>query len=286
MSKLIITAAVTGSFATREENPYIPYTTREIADEAIRAWEAGASIIHLHMRKDDGTPVADPERFYQTIQYIREKSDVIINTTTGGAQSQGATADDRLAVVPRCKPELATLDIGSHMGGSRKNGQWVGDRVGGLTFSQLHHYADVMRECGTKPEIEIFDSADIHATSLLIEAGALTPPLQFGLVLGMAGQRIPASARNLQFLVEALPPDSPWTCMAIGKYEFSVGTVAIAMGGHVRVGFEDNVYLSKGVLAKSNAELVEKMVRIARLMGREIATPGEAREMLGLGGKR
>ena len=286
MEKLIITAAVVGSFTTRVNSPYIPYTPREIADEAIRAWEAGASVVHLHMRDDEGNPSADPKRFQETIGYIRERCDLIINATTGGGQAKGITTADRIAVVPACKPEIATLDVGAFTLGTydRTQRRWTVDRLIGLTFGELQHYAEVMRECGTKPEVEIFDVSGIHATELLVEAGALVPPLQFGLVLGMAGQVIPATVKNLLFLVESLPQGSLWSAFPIGRHEFTLGATAIVLGGHVRVGFEDNVYLSKGVLAKSNAELVEKMVRIARDLGREVASPTEARQILGLKG--
>lgn len=287
MEKLIITCAVTGSFTTRENSPYIPYTTKEIADEAVRAWKAGAAVVHLHMRNDDGRPVADPHRFRETIALIKEKTtDLIINTTTGGGQGWGATSEDRIAVVPVCKPDLATLDVGGSISGrfDKTTGKWMRERVGGQPFSELHHYANVMRENGVKPEVEIFDVSGIHGTDILVEAGALKHPLQYGLVLGMHGQRLPASVKNLLFLVETLPPDSIWTCIAIGRHEFTLNATALVLGGHVRVGFEDNVYLSKGVFAKSNAELVEKMVRISNDLGREIASPTEARRILGLRG--
>jgi 3-keto-5-aminohexanoate cleavage enzyme len=285
MDKLIITCAVTGSFTTRDNSPYIPYTVKEIADEAIRAWEAGAAIVHLHMRKDDGTPVADPFRFRDTIALIREKTkDLIVNTTTGGGQGWGATSEDRIAVVPLCKPDLATLDVGGSISGTydQAAGKWVRERIGGQPFSELHHYAKVMSENGVKTEVEIFDVSAIHGAEMLVEAGALKPPLQYGLVLGMHGQRLPASVKNLLFIVETLPQGSTWTCIAIGRHEFPLNAVALQLGGHVRVGFEDNVYLSKGVLAKSNAELVEKMIRIARDLGRDVANPTEARSILGL----
>lgn len=288
MDKLIITAAVTGSFTTRANSPYIPYTTREIADEAVRAWEAGAAIVHIHMREDDGSPSCDINRFRETIGYIRDRCDVIINTTTGGGQAKGITPEDRIAVVPACKPEIASLDVGAITLGTydRDQRRWLIDRTVGLTFSQLQRYAEVIRESGAKPEIEVFDVSGIHATNLLVEAGCLAPPLHFGLVFGMAGQVIPASVKNLLFIVESLPPGSTWNAIAIGRHEFTIGSVAIVLGGHVRVGFEDNVYLSKGVLARSNGELVEKMVRISRELGREVATPAEARRILGLGDKR
>lgn len=281
MDKLIITAAVTGSFTTRQNNPNIPYTPREIADEAIRACEAGAAVVHLHMRDDDGRPTSNVVRFQETIGYIEEKCDIIINTTTAGGL---IPPEERLAVVPACKPDFASLDVGPLTLGSfdKKQGRWLIDRVSGLNFTELEHFARTMRENGVRPEVEVFDASGIEGANLLVQTGALTPPLHFGLVLGMMGQVIPASVKNLQFLVESLPPGSTWTCIAIGRHEFSLGPVGIVLGGHVRVGFEDNVYLSKGVLARSNAELVEKMVRISRDLGREIASPAEARQMLKL----
>lgn len=287
MDKLIITAAVSGSLTTRQNSPYVPYTPREIADEAVRAWEAGAAVVHIHVRESDGRASADPRLFAETIGYIKEKCDLIINTTTGGGQAQGISSEDRLAVVPACKPDLASLDVGAHILGryDPEKRKWMPDKIVGHTFSELQHYAEVMRENGTKPEIEVSDVASIHAASLLLETGALDLPPQFGLVMGMAGQRMPATVRTLLFLVESLPPGSTWSAIGIGKNEFTLGAAAVSMGGHVRVGLEDNVFLSRGVLAKSNAELVEKMVRIACDMGREVASPSEAREILGLGVK-
>lgn len=287
MEKLIITAAVTGSLTPKEASPYIPYTPREIADEALRAWEAGAAIVHLHMRDDEGRPSADVNRFVETVGYIREKSDVIINTTTSGGMGQGIPPEERIKAVPACKPELATLLANAMIMGrfDKKRGEWVGDRISGPTFAQLEHFAAVMRETGTRPEVEVMDVAAIRVAEILVEAGALTPPLLFGLVLGMGGQAIPGSVKNLMFLIDSLPPGSTWTCMGIGRHEFTLGAVAITLGGNVRVGFEDNIYLDKGVLAKSNAELVEKMVRISRELGREIASPSEARQILGLKAK-
>ncbi len=281
MDKLIITAAVAGSFTMRKNSPYVPYTPREIADEAIRAWEAGAAMVHLHMRNDDGTPSPDANRFKETIGYIREKSDVIINTTTAGGPF---TPEERLSVVRVCKPEFASLDVGAVTLGryNKEQRKWETDRVSGLNFSQMHNFADVMRELGVRPEIEAFDISAIHATNLLTEAGAFKPSHQFGLVLGFVGQAIPPSVKNLLFMVETLPPGSTWTCIAVGKHQFTLGAVAVALGGQVRVGFEDNVYLSRGVLAKSNGELVEKMVRIGRDLGRDAASPAEAREYWGL----
>lgn len=280
MDKIIITCAVTGSFTTRRHNPNVPYTPREIADEAIRAWEAGAAMVHLHMRNPDGSPSADPKLFAETIGYIRERSDVVINCTTGGSMPPL----ERLAVVPACKPELASLDVGALTLGTydSKEKRWLIDRVAGLNFSQLTHYAEVMRENGVKPEIEAFDISGIHQANLLTNSRALTGPHQFGLVLGFAGQAIPPSVKNLLFMVETLPAGSLWTAICIGRHQFSLGSVAIPLGGHVRVGFEDNVYLSRGVLAKSNGELVEKMVRISRDLGREPASPTEARAIMGL----
>jgi 3-keto-5-aminohexanoate cleavage enzyme len=288
MDKLIITAAVTGSLTTRDQNPNIPYTPQEIAEAAVEACEAGAAVIHLHMREPaTGRPVHDARLFGETIRLIRQKCDPVINTTTGGAP--GMTAEERIAIVPalaadpEVKQEMASFTMGSVNFGifSKKRRIFVLDAVNLNPWSQLLHYADTMREHGVKPEIEIFDAGMVSNAMYLHEVGALEAPLHFQLVLGVLGA-MRATVENLVFLKNTLPPGSTWSLCVVGLDIFWLGAVAIATGGHVRVGLEDCVHISKGVLADNSAQMVERIARLASDMGRPIATPDEARSILGV----
>jgi 3-keto-5-aminohexanoate cleavage enzyme len=269
MDKLIITAAICGAEVTKENNPNVPYTVEEIAREAESAYKAGASIIHLHVREDDGTPTQRKERFKECMDAIRAKCpDVIIQPSTGGAV--GMTDEERLQPT-ELYPEMATLDCGTLNFG--------GDEIFVNTENTIKNFANIMNERDIKPEIEVFDKGMVDYAIKYHKQGYIKAPMHFDFVLGV---QMAATARDLAFLVDSIPEGSTWTVAGIGKNQFPMATLAIVMGGHVRVGFEDNTYISKGVLAKSNGELVEKVVRIAKELGREIATPNEAREILGL----
>lgn len=269
MDKLIITAAICGAEVTKEQNPNVPYTVEEIGREAESAYKAGASIIHLHVRYDDGTPTQDKERFRQCIEEIKRRCpDVIIQPSTGGAV--GMSDEERLQPV-ELLPEMATLDCGTLNFG--------GDEIFVNTENTIKNFGRIMIEKGVKPEIEVFDKGMIDYAIKFAKQGYILEPMHFDFVLGV---QMAATARDLAFMVGSIPPGSTWTVAGIGRHQFPMAALGIVMGGHVRVGFEDNVYISKGVLAKSNGELVEKVVRIAKELGREIATPDEAREILGL----
>ncbi|KRQ87896.1 3-keto-5-aminohexanoate cleavage enzyme [Caloramator mitchellensis] len=271
MEKLIITAAICGAEVTKKHNPNVPYTVEEIANEAEKAYRAGASIIHLHVRNDDGTPTQDKERFRACMEAIRERCpDVIIQPSTGGAV--GMTNEERLQPV-YLKPEMATLDCGTVNFG--------GDDIFVNTENTIIYFANKINELGIKPELEVFDKGMVDMALRLHKKGIIKGPLHFNFVMGVNGG-ISGEPRDLIFLSESIPKDATWTVTGIGRFEFPLATMAILMGGNVRVGFEDNVYISKGVLANSNAELVEKVVRIAKELGREIATPDEARKILGI----
>lgn len=271
VEKLIITAAICGAEVTKEHNPNVPYTIEEIAREAYAAYNAGASIIHLHVRYDDGTPTQDKERFREAIEAIKAKCpDVIIQPSTGGAV--GMTSEERLQPI-YLNPEMASLDCGTLNFG--------GDEIFVNTENMIIEFALKMNEVGVKPELEVFDKGMIDTALRLHKKGYIKTPMHFNFVMGVTGG-ISGEIRDFLFLKESIPEDSTFTATGIGRYEFSVATMAILTGGHVRVGFEDNIYISKGVLARSNRELVEKVVRIARELGREIATPQEARKILGL----
>ncbi|WP_422485105.1 3-keto-5-aminohexanoate cleavage protein [Gudongella sp. DL1XJH-153] len=269
MEKLIITAAISGAEVTKEHNPNIPYTVEEIGREAESAYKAGASIIHLHVREDDGTPTQDKERFKECMDEVRRRCpDVIIQPSTGGAV--GMTDQERLQPT-ELHPEMATLDCGTLNFG--------GDEIFVNTENTIKNFGKLMIERDIKPEIEVFDKGMIDYAIKFHKQGFIKAPMHFDFVLGV---QMAATARDLAFMVDSIPQGSTWTAAGIGRNQFQIAAITIAMGGNVRVGFEDNTYISKGVLAKSNGEMVEKVVRIANELGREIATPAEAREILGL----
>ena len=271
MAKLIITAAICGAEVTKEQNPAVPYTVEEIVREAKSAVDAGAAIVHVHVREDDGTPTQNKERFKVCMDAIKAACpDVILIPSTGGAV--GMTAEERLQPT-ELFPEMATLDCGTCN---------FGDEVFENTMPMMREFGKRMLENNIKPEYECFEMGHLDTILAMAKKGQVPgAPMQFNFVLGVPGCT-PATVQNLCWLVNAIPAGSTWTATGIGRHAFTLAAAAIAMGGNVRVGFEDNLYLEKGVLAKSNGELVAKVARIAKEMGREIATPAEAREILGL----
>ena len=271
MEKLIITAAICGAEVTKEQNPAVPYTVEEIVREAKSAVDAGAAIVHLHVREDDGTPTQSKARFKECIDAIYKVCpDVILIPSTGGAV--GMTAEERLQPTELFR-ELATLYWGTRN---------VGDEVFENTMPMMRDFGKRMLENNIKPEYECFEMGHLDTVLTMAKKGQVPgAPMQFNFVLGVPGCT-PATVPNLCWLVNAIPAGSTWTATGIGRHAFTLAAPAIAMGGNVRVGFEDNLYLGRGVLAKSNGELVAKVVRIAKELGRPIATSAEAREILGL----
>lgn len=288
LEKTIITAAVTGSLTTRDHNINIPYTPEEIAGAAIDSCKAGAAIVHLHVRDPaTGRPVQKIELFREVIRAIREECDVIINTSTGGGP--GMTLEERIGIIPalsgdpKLKPEMASLNCGSVNFGMLhgKKREWVLNTVQMNPWDGMLHFADTMKQYGVKPELEIYEAGMINNALVLLSLDALKMPLQFQFVLGVLGA-LQATVENLIFLKNSIPQGATWSVCAAGMDIFAIGPVAIASGGNVRVGFEDCVHIAKGVLAESNAQMVAKMARLSKEMGRDIATPGEARQILGL----
>ncbi len=271
MEKLIITAAICGAEVTKEQTPAVPYTVEEIVREAKSAVDAGAAIVHLHVREDDGTPTQSKARFKECIDAIYKVCpDVILIPSTGGAV--GMTAEERLQPT-ELFPEMATLDCGTCN---------FGDDVFENTMPMMRDFGKRMLENNIKPEYECFEMGHLDTVLNIAKKGQVPgAPMQFNFVLGVPGCT-PATVSNLCWLVNAIPAGSTWTATGIGRHAFTLAAPAIAMGGNVRVGFEDNLYLERGVLAKSNGELVAKVVRIAKELGRPIATSAEAREILGL----
>ena len=271
MEKLIITAAICGAEVTKEHNPAVPYSVREIGKEALDAYNAGASIIHLHVRNDNGEPTQDKSRFAECIAEIKRLApEVIIQPSTGGAV--GMTNAERMQPL-ELKPEMATLDCGTVNFG--------GDEIFVNTENTIKEFGEKMIKLGVKPEVEVFDKGMIDTAIRMVKLGFIKPPMHFNFVMGVTGG-IAASTRDFAYLADSIPQGSTYTATGIGRFAFPIAALSIVSGGHVRVGFEDNVYLSKGVLAKSNGELVEKAVRIAEELGRPIASPAEARKILNL----
>ena len=232
MDKLIITACICGAEVTKEHNPAVPYTVEEIANEAYGAYKAGASIIHLHVRYDDGTPTQDVERFRECFEAIRAKCpDVIIQPSTGGAV--GMSNDERLQPIT-LMPEMATLDCGTCNFG--------GDDIFVNTENMIKDFGEKMIARGIKPEVEVFDKGMIDMANRLCKKGYIKAPMHFDFVMGVNGG-ISGEPRDLIFMKESIPQGSTWTVAGVGRYEFPMAVMGILMGGHVRVGFEDNVYL-------------------------------------------
>ena len=273
MEKLIITAAICGAEVTKEQNPAVPYTVEEIVREAKSAVDAGAAIVHLHVREDDGTPTQSRARFQECEDAIYKACpNVILIPSTGGAV--GMTPDERLQSTDTTPiPEMATLDCGTCN---------FGDEIFDNTMPTMRAFGKRMIERGIKPEYECFEMGHLDTNLTMARKGEVPgAPMQFNFVLGVPGCT-PATVDNLCWLVKNIPAGSTWTSTGIGRHAFTLAAPTIVMGGNVRVGFEDNLYLERGVLAKSNGELVDKVVRMAKLLGRPVATSDEAREILGL----
>ena len=302
MSKAIITAAITGSIHTPTMSPYLPITPDQIAENAIAAYEAGAAVVHIHVRNPEtGQPSPDLEIFKTVLTKIKSKCNVIICTTTGGGL--GMTPDQRVAVVSTHKPELASCNMGSmnfalfplleklkdfKFPWEKQYLEMSEDLIFPNTFKSLRVFLNIFQQNGTKPELEIYDAGMINNTAFLIQRGLLKPPVYIQFVLGILGG-MQATIENLVFLYESAcrligEQNFVWSVCAAGRYQMPMCTHALLMGGFARVGLEDALWLEKGVLAKSNAEQVAKIIRIAKEFGIEPATPDEARQILGLKG--
>ncbi|MGI5971779.1 MAG: 3-keto-5-aminohexanoate cleavage protein [Oscillospiraceae bacterium] len=270
MGKTIITVAPTGAWPTKKDNPNVPMTPKEIAADVLACYEVGASICHLHMRDDEGKGSMDKDRFIETVERIRSECDIIINCTTSGAFVDD---DQRIAHLPLTKPEIASFDAGSM--------NWMHNAVFENSPKFLEKLGNLMNEHGIKPEIEIFDIGMIYEALYYLKKDVLKAPLHFQFVLGAAGGA-PATIENLVYLKNLLPPGHTWAALGIGKAHVPIMLATVALGGHLRVGMEDNVYFAPGVLAESNAQLVKRAVDIVKVSGGEVATPAEARAILSL----
>ena len=280
MAPVVITAALTGVLATRDQCPAIPYTPAEIADEAKRAADAGAAIVHIHARTPEGGPDWSVETFAAILSEVRAKTDVIVNFSTGAV---GIPAEQRIAHIRELRPEIGALNMGSmnYAIYSAKKKAFYHDHVFANPFRDIQLFLEAMNSAGVRPELECFDTGHIANTAPLIDMGVLRPPYQFSLIMGVLGG-IPGTTRHLVNQVDTLPENSHWQVIGIGLNQWTLVAAAVTMGGNVRVGLEDNFYVEEGKMAKSNGELVEKASRIARDLGRPIATVAETRRILGL----
>ncbi|RTL27291.1 MAG: 3-keto-5-aminohexanoate cleavage protein [Burkholderiales bacterium] len=269
MDKLIITAALTGAEVRREQQPALPITPEEIGIAAAECAQAGAGIVHVHARHPDGTPTQDKQVYHQIIKEVHRRCDVIVQISTGGAV--GMTPQERLDPVS-LRPEMATLSMGSVN---------FGQDVFLNRPEDMEMFAREMQAQGVKPELEIFDSGMLATAKRWLAKGLLPSPAHFDFVLGVPGG-MAGTPKALMYLVSELPAGATWTATGIGAVQLPMATLAILLGGHVRVGFEDNIYYRKGELAVSNAQLVSRVARIAHELERPVASPQEARRILGL----
>ncbi|WP_316170876.1 MULTISPECIES: 3-keto-5-aminohexanoate cleavage protein [unclassified Bradyrhizobium] len=274
MADTIITVAPTGAWPTKEHNPAVPLTPREIAEDVYECWQAGAAIAHLHMRDDAGKGTMDKGRFIETVGRIRQRCDIVLNLTTSG--DLNATDETRMAHLIELKPELASFDAGSM--------NWMHSTLFINHPAFLERLAGVMNENGVRPEIEVFDPGMLYNAIHYMKKNVLRGPGYFQFVLGAAGG-IAATVENLVFLKSLLPPHAQWSAFGIGAGHLPILFATLSLGGHIRVGMEDNVLYAKGRLAKNNAEFVARAARLVREANGSVATAPGAREILNLSGR-
>ncbi len=298
--KVVITAAITGSIHTPTMSPYLPITPQQIADDAVKAYEAGASVVHIHTRNPEtGQPLADVNMMKEIVSSIKKRCDVVICITTGGGL--GMSVEQRVAPIALLKPELGSFNAGSVnfalFPALTRYKEWKHewekqylafseDFIFPNTFKSMKEYCRIFTENGTKPEFEVYDAGMINNVAFMINAGYIKKPVYIQFVLGVLGGMTP-SPENLMFLADYARRqigDFVFSVCVAGRAQFSICTQSMIIGGNIRVGLEDNLYIEKGQMAKASAEQVAKMVRIAKELGVAPATPNEARKILGLKG--
>lgn len=270
-NKVILTVATTGAWPQKKDTPYIPLQPEEIASEIYACAKAGASIAHIHVRDDENKASMSFEKFEETVKLVRDRCDIVINLTTSGGL--GLLDDIRMKPFMELKPEIASFDCGSM--------NWMHSTVFENSPKFLEKLGIAMQENNVKPEIEVFDAGMVYNALYYLKKGVLKAPLHFQFVLGVPGG-MTATVENLMFLKSLIPADSTWGALGIGKQHLPIMYAALALGGNVRVGMEDNIYYRTGELAKSNVEFIERTKRIAAELDKQIATPAEARAILGL----
>ena len=300
MNKRIVTAAITGSIHTPSMSPHLPITPDQIADEAVRACEAGAAVAHIHVRDPQtGRPASDVELYREVATKVKSRSNIVLCITTGGGL--GMTTQERVRAVPALKPELASFNFGSlnfalfHALDTYNEFQFEWERqyltmtedfIFPNTFKSLREFSEAFIQNQTQPELEVYDLGMINNIAFMLSKGHLKRPIYIQFVMGILGG-MAATPENLMFMYKTARDqigDFNWSVCAAGRYQFNMCTMSLILGGNVRVGLEDNLYLDRGNKAKSNTEQVAKIIRIARDLGLDPATPDEARQILGLKG--
>lgn len=278
--KVIVTAALSGVLANRDQCPHIPYTPLEIAEEAKRAYDAGAACVHIHARTDQGAPTWELDTFRKIKDETKKRCPVILNFSTG-------TMDDdtsaQQTIIRELRPDIAALNMGTmnYAKYSAKRKAFVFDIVFPNTFGKIERMLAAMNDAGVKPELECFDAGHTNSIWPLYDMGKLKKPTQFSFIMGVLGG-LPTSIEAMQLQRQTIPPDATWEVIGIGKEQWRLLASSLVLGGNIRVGLEDNFYLPNGEMAKSNGELVAKAVELTRLVGREPATVDEARKLLSL----
>ena len=280
----VVTCALTGVLANRKQCSGIPYTPAEIADEAKRAYDAGAAAVHIHARNDDGAPTFSPATFAKIKEEVQKRCPIILNFSTGTILDD---VTDQCTYIRESKPEIAALNMGTmnYSKYSEKQKKFVFDMVFPNTYEKIMKLLVAMNESGVKPELECFDTGHTHGVWPLLEMGILKKPLQFSFIVNVLGG-IPPMVESLQLQTKIMPPGSEWEVIGISKCGWRMIATALVLGGNIRCGLEDNLYLPSGQMAQSNGELVETAVRMVRDVGRRPATVEQARAILSLGGQR
>ena len=270
MAKTIITASLTGAVTPKSKCPALPVTPKEIAEDGVKCWKAGASILHLHMRDDEGKGTMDPAKFRETVHILRNECDAILNLTTSG--ELGVSDERRMEHLYELKPEVATFDAGTIN---------AGDGIFENSLDFLAKLGKAMQELGIKPEVEVMDYGMINATKFFLKQGTLVAPVHYQFVLSYGVSGAPGTPKNLVNMLEEIPEGSTWSAFGVGGTHLPILYTAIALGGNVRVGLEDNIWYARNVPA-TNVMLVERAVRVIKEYNNEVATPADAREILGL----
>ncbi|MBF4694721.1 beta-keto acid cleavage family enzyme [Fusibacter ferrireducens] len=270
--KVIVTAAVCGAVPTKADNPNLPTQPRELADSIIECYKAGAAVAHIHVRDDQDNPTMNIDKFTETVNLVREAMcPIILNLTTSGAPN--VTDEERMMPFVNLRPELASFDAGTM--------NWLHSSVFVNEPQFLEKLGLKMQAVGVKPEIEVFDMGMLNTALYYLKKGILKAPLHFQICLGAPGG-LEANVESLLYVVNHLPENCTWGTFGIGKGAMEITLAALSLGGNIRTGFEDNVYFNKGELAKSNAQFVTRIADLAKLANKQLATPDEAREILGL----
>jgi len=279
----VVTCALTGVLASRRQCPNIPYTPVEIAEEARRAFDAGASVVHIHARSDDGSPTFSPAVFACIKEEVRKRCPILLNFSTGTILDD---VSEQCSYIRESRPEIAALNMGTmnYSKYSRGRKAFDFDMVFPNTYEKIIKLLKAMNESGVKPELECFDTGHTHGVWPLLDMGVLKPPLQFSFIVNVLGG-IPGHVESLQLQTKLIPPGSEWEVIGISHGQWRMLATALVLGGNIRCGLEDHLYLPSGEMAKSNGELVDVAVRLCRDIGRRPATVEEAKRILSLGGE-